>query len=97
MVKQFTFDEKNQVMAWEQAGDFPVSLTPLAPFGYELKALVPLPLLMLAPDSREFLLECAVFAAPASGARPIFSRMFATTGDAGAFRDATLAARVRVE
>ncbi len=95
-VKQFTMDEKNTVIPWEVAGEFPYSVTPLAPYGYEVKALIPLPLLALKPESAEFLLECAVSAAPTPGAKPVFSRLFATRGDAGAFRDASLSARVQV-
>ncbi len=97
MVKQFTMDEKNTVIPWEVAGEFPYSVTPLAPYGYEVKALIPLPLLALKSESAEFLLECAVSAAAAPGAKPVFSRCFATRGDAGAFRDASLSARVQIQ
>ena len=95
-VKQFTMDEKNVVIPWEAKGDFPYSFAPVEPFGYELKALIPLSQLVLAKDSKEFLLECAVSAAAAPGAKPTFNRLFATGNDAGAFRDASQSALVRI-
>ncbi len=97
MVKQFTMDERNAVIPWEAAGDFPCRFAPLAPYGYEILALIPLPTLALEPTSTEFRLEGAVNAAPTPGARPLFTRLFATRGDAGAFRDCSLSAHVRIE
>lgn len=96
VIKQFTMDEKNQNVMWQAKEEFPYSFAPAAPCGYEVKALIPLSLLALGKDSKEFLLECAVAAAAAPGATPTYSRMFATTGDAGAFRDASLSARVTI-
>lgn len=96
VVKQFTMDEKNVVVPWEVEGGFESRVVPFEPFGYELRALIPLDLLVLKPDSPEFLLECAVFASADPGTKPAYSRMFATRQDAGAFRDASLSARVRV-
>jgi hypothetical protein len=95
-VKQFTMNEKNEVIPWQSKETFSFSMTAMAPFGYELKALIPLSQLALAKDCREFLLECAVNAAAAPGAKAAFNRMFATKSDAGAFRDAGLSARVRI-
>ncbi len=96
MVKQYTMDEKNVVIPWEAKGDFPYSLTPIEPYGYEIKALIPLSQLVLTKDSKEFLLECAVSAAAGPGAKSTFNRLFATKGDAGAFRDASLSALVKI-
>jgi lysophospholipase L1-like esterase len=96
MVKQFTMDEKNTVIPWEIEGDFPYRITPLQPCGYELRALIPLSLLVLTGESREFLLEVAVSAASAPGGKPTYNRMFATRNDNGAFRDASLSARVKI-
>jgi len=95
-IKQFTMNAKNEVIQWQSKESFPFSITAVEPFGYELKALIPLSQLALSKDSKEFLLECAVNAAAAAGERPAFSRMFATRGDAGAFRDASLSARVKI-
>lgn len=95
-VRQYTMDEKNVVIPWKADGDFPYNITPLEPYGYELKALIPLSQIVLAKDSKEFLLECAVSAAGAPGGKPSFNRMFATTSDSGAFRDSSLSARVNV-
>lgn len=96
MVKQFTFDAKNQVVPWETRGEFPWRIAPAEAFGYELTALIPLSYLVLTGESTGFLLECAVVAAPAAGAKPSFCRMFASQADAGAFRDASLSAAVEV-
>jgi hypothetical protein len=95
-VKQYTMDEKNQVVEWKSTEEFPCRILPLEPFGYEVQALIPLAQLALNKDSQEFLLECAVNAAGAPGGKPVFSRMFATQPDAGAFRDAGLSALVTV-
>ena len=39
-LKQFTMDEKNANVQWDSPDTFPFSVTPLAPFGYEVKALI---------------------------------------------------------
>ena len=96
MVKQFTMDEKNAVIAWETEGEFPYSLTALEPCGYKIKALIPLSLLVLTRDSKQFLLECAVSASAARGANPTFNRLFATGNDGGAFRDCSQSAEVDI-
>jgi hypothetical protein len=97
MVKQFTMDEKNTVIPWQANGDFPFSITPLQPCGYEVKALIPLAQLVLTGASKEFLLESAVSAASSPGAKPTYNRLFATVPDAGAFRDSSLSARVTIK
>ncbi len=84
------------VIEWASPDTFPYSITPLQPFGYEVKALIPLSQLVLKPDSREFLLEAAVVAAMSPGSPAAYIRMFATHADAGAFRDARQSARVEV-
>lgn len=96
VVRQFTMDERNTVVPWASERAFPCRMEAVQPFGYELRALVPLDILVLAPDCREFLVECAVSAAAAPGLKPAYSRLFATHPDAGAFRDASQSARVRV-
>lgn len=96
MLKQFTMDEKNKTVQWDSPDTFPYRITPLEPFGYEVKALIPLSQLVLKVDSREFLLESAVIASAAPGAKPVYSRMFATRADNGAFRDTRASALVRI-
>ncbi len=97
-LKQFTADQNNNnaVIEWVSPDTFPYSITPLQPFGYEVKALIPLAQLVLKPDSREFLLEAAVVAAMTPGSPAAYTRMFATHADAGAFRDARQSARLEV-
>jgi len=96
-VKQYTMNEKNEVIEWKSPDEFQFRIVPTEPFGYEAQALIPLAQLALNKDAREFLFEWAVNASAAPGARPMFARMFATKGDAGAFRDASLSAGVKVE
>jgi lysophospholipase L1-like esterase len=95
-LKQFTMDEANKTVQWDSPDSFPYSIAPIEPFGYEVKALIPLSQLVLKPDSREFLLEAAVTASTAPGGKPVYSRLFATKGDNGAFRDAGQSARVEI-
>lgn len=95
-LKQFTMDEANKVIQWDSPDTFPYRITGIDPFGYEVIALIPLSQLVLTPDRREFLLETAVVASAAPGSKPVYSRMFATRADSGAFRDTRLSARVEV-
>ena len=96
-VHEFTEDAKNVSKSWQTDGTFPYAITPLQPYGYEVRALIPLSLLALTGESREFLLECAAQSAPAPGGQCSFNRMFALTADQGAFRDASQAALVRIQ
>jgi hypothetical protein len=95
-LKQFTMDEKNVTVQWDSPETFPYAITPREPFGYEVRALIPLSQLVLKPDSREFLFEAAVLASTAPGDKPVYSRMFATRADSGAFRDTGQSAHVEV-
>ena len=95
-VQQYTMDEHNKVIEWKSDAVIPAAFAPLPGKGYELSALIPLAQLALGKDDRRFLVECAVTAAAAPGAKPQYLRMFATRGDAGAFRDASLSAEARL-
>jgi hypothetical protein len=95
-IQQYTMDEHNKVIPWMSDVAVPAAFAPLPGTGYELSALIPLAQLALAPADRRFLVECAVTAAAAPGAKPQYLRMFATRGDAGAFRDASLSAEARL-
>lgn len=87
-VKQFTMDEKNQVVPWQSPEPVPYRLAPAAPVGYELTALIPLAQLAVTAAGRELLVEAAVYGAAAPGAKPGYYRLFAVREDGGAFRDA---------
>ena len=80
----------------EVPADFPWQVTPLQPSGYEVRALVPLSLVNLDADGKEFLLEASALTAPGPGAPAVFSRLFGSRPDRGAFRDADQSARVTV-
>ncbi len=95
-LKQFTMDEANKTVQWDSPDSFPYSIAPIEPFGYEVKALIPLSQLVLKPESSQFLIEAAVMASAAPGGKPVYSRLFAARADNGAFRDAGQSARVEV-
>ncbi|HOF89195.1 MAG TPA: GDSL-type esterase/lipase family protein, partial [Armatimonadota bacterium] len=77
--------------------DFPWQVTPLAPAGYEMVALIPMTSLLLDAKTDTFLLEAAAVTAPGPGAPPGFNRCFLRGVDGGAFRDNTRFAEVRVK
>ena len=91
-VQQYTMDAHNTVIPWKSDAVVPAAFAPLPGKGYDLTALIPLAQLSLTQADRRFLVECAVTVAAAPGAKPQYLRMFATRGDAGAFRDASLSA-----
>jgi hypothetical protein len=79
------------------APDFPWTVTPLQPAGYQLDALVPLSFFLLDDKADQFYFEAAVVTAPGPGAPVSFNRLFLRGVDGGAFRDNSGAALVTVQ
>ncbi len=77
---------------------FPATVLPLAPHGYEVRALVPLAALGLDVKAESFRLEFSLAMPRGDGKGTEFMRMFAThpNPDAGAFRDPAPFAAVNV-
>ncbi len=90
----FTLHENGKDMP---APELRVTVVPLQPCGYEVRAVVPLEVFGLAREVRQFRLEAAAVTAPAPGAPRNFNRLFAVQPDRGAFRDASQSAMVSIE
>jgi len=107
IVRQFVFrgvspDGTGKVTAHENGKDqpepnFPWSMVPRQPSGYEVRALIPLALLKLEDTPTEFYFEAAALTAPGPGAPPTFNRLFGRIADGGAFRDTGQAAFATVK
>ena len=82
----------------DKPAEFPSKITPAADGpGYGISALIPMSLIKMKPDAKEFRFEVSSMYAPRAGAPASFCRLFQYSADRGAFQDANQSARVTIK